>query len=259
MASPTQAPPGWSRTPFTAPPVVRVAGSNGRGPNGSGAAARMRQITTNNWARKRITDLGKSLELPEPVRRRSLELYERIVDLHTPKDLLPPGKRRQLSPRLNWSLVYTTVYLACRVEEHPKDLRDILGPNAKPGALREMYRLYRFYKRQLRLSIKLLDVKTFIQSWIDGFELSELAFEKATPGENERLKVRAVRIASRARGDRSLRDTSTKVIAAGALTTALAERERPGNLSRFYRAIAEFLHMSEETIRLIVARITAIM
>ncbi|MCI4361158.1 MAG: hypothetical protein L3J91_05595, partial [Thermoplasmata archaeon] len=172
------------------------------------------------------------------------------------KGNVPAGKRLQLSPRLNWSLVYTTIYLGCRFEEYPKDLREILGRNPHQGSLREIYGLYRFYKRELHLAIKLVDVKTFILSWFDGFEISEVLHERATAEENERIKRRAIALANRARGDSSFDRTSTKVIAAGALTTALAERGAHGSRYAFYQAIANFLHMSEETLRLIVARLS---
>ena len=49
------------------------------------------------------------------------------------------------------------------------------------------------------------------------------------------------------------------MIAAGALTTVLAERRTVGSLSAFYRAIATFLHMSEEMIRSVVARIAIVL
>ena len=237
----------------------RFAGANSANDAAKPGARPPRQHNTNAWARKRITDWSRTLALPERVRTRSLEFYERIVDLHTTRAHAPPGKKVQLSPRLNWSLVYTTIYLACRFEEYPKDLRDILGRTPPPGSMREMYRLYRFYKRELKLEIKLVDVRTFIQSWLDGFELSELVYEKAASGETAWLGKRAIAIADRARGAVSLRSTSTKIIAAGAFTTALAERNPPGNLARFYAAVAGFLHMSEETIRLAVARIAAIL
>ncbi len=218
-----------------------------------------RQQNSNAWARKRIAELSGTLGLPEHVRRRALDFYERIVDLHSRKGHAPPGKRVQLSPRLNWSLVSTTIYLGCRFEEYPKDLRAILGGNPPRGRLREMYRLYRFYKRELRLPINQVDVKTFILSWIDGFEVSEVLREKAANGELAWIRQRAITIATRARGDRSMEKASTKVIAAGALTTALAERNPPSSLSKFYRIIARFLHMSEETIQLIVARIAQVL
>ncbi len=227
--------------------------------SGPKPAGRPRQQNTNAWARKRIADLCRSLGLPENVRHRSLVLYEKIIDLHSAKGHVPAGKRLQLSPRLNWSLVYTTIYLGCRFEEYPKDLRDILGRNPHQGSMREIYRLYRFYKRELKLEINLVDVRTFILSWFDGFELSELLYEKATAGESEWVKNRAIAIANQARGDKSLRRTSTKMIAAGAFTTALAERNPPGNRYAFYKAIAGFLHMSEETIRFIVARIAELL
>jgi transcription initiation factor TFIIIB Brf1 subunit/transcription initiation factor TFIIB len=220
---------------------------------------RPRQLNTNNWARKRIADVCRGLNLPDAVKQRSLEFYERIVDLHSVKGRAPPGKRLQLSPRLNWSLVYTTVYLGCRSEEYPKDLRAILGGHAQAGSLREIYRLYRFYKRELRLAISVVDVKTLILSWIDGFEFSELLNESGGPGETTRVRNRAVQIAHRARAHASLKRTSTKLIAAGALTTALVERNPPGPLSRFYQAIASFLHMSEETIRLVASRVAGIL
>jgi len=223
--------------------------------HGPRAPPRPRHQNTNAWARKRIVDVSRTLGLPEHVRKRSLEVYERIVDLHSEKGHAPAGKRLQLSPRLNWSLVYTTLYLGCRLEEYPKDLRDILGANPHQGSLREMYGLYRFYKRELKLTIKLVDVKTFILSWLDGFELSDLMQERAAASENEWVKNRAIAIANKARGHTSLRKTSTKMIAAGAFTTALVEREPPGNLRAFYRAVADFLHMSEDTIRFIVTRI----
>lgn len=232
---------------------LRTATGSSRGP------PRPRQQNTNAWARKRIGDVCRSLQLPDRVRRRSLEFYERIVDLHSVKGHAPPGKRLQLSPRLNWSLVYTTIYLGCRFEEYPKDLRDILGRTPHQGSLREIYGLYRFYKRELKLAIKLVDVRTFILSWLDGFELSEILQEKATAGENEWITKRAIAIANKARGESALRSSSTKLIAAGAFTTALAERNPPENRSAFYRAVANFLHMSEETIRLIVARMAAVL
>jgi transcription initiation factor TFIIIB Brf1 subunit/transcription initiation factor TFIIB len=221
-------------------------------------APRAKQSTTNAWARKRIADLSRSLGLPEHVKARALGTYEKIVDLHTRKNGAPPGKRLQLSPRLNWSLVYTTIYLACRLEEYPKDLREILGRNPRPGSLREMYGLYRFYKRELGLEIRMIDVRTFIVSWFDGFEISDLVRETASLKDSERIKDRAISIANRARGEKTFQDTSTKIIAAGALTTALAETDPPGTRASFYRAMAAFLHMSEGTIRYIVARIAEI-
>ncbi len=225
-----------------------------------GANPHSRQVSTNAWARRRIADHGRALGLPEKVRGRALEFYDRIVAFHRTHGPGPPiSKRVNLSPRLNWSLVYTTLYLACRFEEHPKDLRDILGPNARPGSIREMYRLYRFYKRKLRLTINLVDVKTFILSWLDGYEFGELVLEKMASSETAWLKNRALVIADRAQKDRTLRDASTKMIAAGALTTAIAERHPPGRLSAFYKAIARFLHMSEESIRHIVAQISGIL
>ena len=214
-----------------------------------------RQVATNAWARKRIADRCRNEGLPDRVSRRSLDLYERIVDLHSAKAHAPAGKRLQLSPRLNWSLVYTTIYLGCRIEEFPRDLHAILGANARPGSVREVYRLYRFYKRELNLNIPLLDVKTFIQSWLDGFELSDLMHEELATWDARRVQDRAIAIADKARTTSACRGASTKLLAAGALTTALAERRPPGTLSAFYRAIATFLHMSEEMIRVIVGRI----
>lgn len=231
----------------------------GRAAGTTPTTPRARQIATNGWARKRIADLSRSQDIPNPVSRRALEIYERIVDLHTARGHAPPGKRLQLSPRLNWSLVYTTVYLGCRLEEFPKDLRAILGPNAKPGTIREIYRLYRYYKRELRLEVHLVDVTTFIRSWVDGFPLSELMEEEIAGHEARRVRERAIAIANRARRAASLERTSTKMIAAGALTTVLAERRPGGSLSAFYRAIATFLHMSEEMIRTVVARIAVVL
>lgn len=221
--------------------------------------ARPREHTTNNWARKRIADLCRSQGIPDRVKVRALSTYERIVDLHTAKGHAPPGKRLQLSPRLNSSLVYTTVYLACRIEQYPRDLPEILGHTPAPGALREMYRLFRFYKRELNLPAAQVDVRTFIASWLDGFDLAELMTERSVAEDAAWLKQRATSIARRVQRDASLRNTSTKVIAAGALTTALVERSPPGNLAQFYRAVGNFLHMSEETIRFVVARIADIL
>jgi transcription initiation factor TFIIIB Brf1 subunit/transcription initiation factor TFIIB len=220
---------------------------------------RARVQNTNAWARKRIADVARSLGLPDPVRDRSLQLYERIVDLHTERGHAPPGKRLQLSPRLNSSLVFTTIYLGCRCEEYPKELPDILGPNHRRGTLREVYGLYRFYKRELKLSINLVDVRTFILSWMDGYALSELLNEPAAAGDQAWLQKRAIEIANKARAATTLRKTSTKLIAAGALTTALAERDPPRNLRSFYRAVADLLRMSETTIRAMVERIAAIL
>jgi transcription initiation factor TFIIIB Brf1 subunit/transcription initiation factor TFIIB len=215
-----------------------------------------KQPNTNAWARKRIGEVSASLKLPERVRKRALGFYEQIVDLHTAKGSAPPGKRLQLSPRLNWSLVYTTIYLGCRIEEYPKDLREILGRSSRQGAFREIYGLYRFYKRELGISVKLVDVRTFILSWFDGFDMSELIRESGGAKQSEGVKNRALDIANLARGDKSLENTSTKIIAAGALTTALAENDPPGNRASFYRAVAAFLHMSEGTLRYIVTRIS---
>ena len=223
------------------------------------ASSRARVQNTNQWARKRIADVARSLGLPDPVRDRSLQLYERIVDLHTERGHAPPGKRLQLSPRLNSSLVFTTIYLGCRCEEYPKDLPDILGPNHRSGTLREVYGLYRFYKRELKLSINLVDVRTFILSWMDGYALSELLNEPTAAGDQVWLQKRAIEIANKARAAATLRKTSTKLIAAGALTTALAERDPPRNLRGFYRAVADLLRMSETTIRAMVERIAAIL
>jgi transcription initiation factor TFIIIB Brf1 subunit/transcription initiation factor TFIIB len=220
---------------------------------------RSRQQSTNAWARKRIADLSRTLGLPEPVRKRSLQMYERIVDFHSVRSRAPPGKRLQLSPRLNSSLVYTTLYLGCRLEEYPKDLRDILGGTPQQGSLREIFGLYRFYKRELKLTINLVDVRTFILSWLDGFELSDLVHEAATLREQAWIQRRAMEIADKAKGMASMRKTSTKLIAAGAFTTALAERDPPGNLHAFYKAVADLLHMSEWTIRSMAARIAAIL
>jgi transcription initiation factor TFIIIB Brf1 subunit/transcription initiation factor TFIIB len=226
---------------------------------GSRSAPRPRSQNTNGWARKRIADVARSLGLPDPVRDRALQLYERIVDLHSARGHAPPGKRLQLSPRLNSSLVYTTLYLGCRCEEYPKELPDLLGPNPRRGTLREVYGLYRFYKRELKLSINLIDVRTFIASWLDGFELSELLNEHPAVGEQAWLQKRALEIAQKARAAATLRNTSTKLIAAGALTTALAERAPPSNFRNFYRAVADLLHMSETTIRAMAVRIAAIL
>lgn len=218
-------------------------------------AHRPRQANTNVWARRQISDRCRTLRLPEEVRRHALKTYEAILALHSARGHAPPGRRLILSPRLNSSLVHTTIYLGCRLEEHPADLREIMGGNPRRGALREIYRLYRIYKRELKLEIRQVDVKTFIQSWIDGYDLGEVMNEKAAAEDNARLQHRAVAIANRAKGDAAFRGTSTKLLAAGALTTALAERERPGNLSAFLRAIAAILHMGEQAIRTIVARL----
>ncbi len=216
--------------------------------------ARARQPSTNAWARRRIAEQSRLLRLPDRVRSRALELYDRIVDFHGARVRPPPGRRVQLSPRLNWSLVPTTIYLACRLEEYPRDLRDILALGPQPGSLRETYRLYRFYKRALRLRINLVDVRTFIQSWIDGYEIGEILQEKLSEGEMPRIRERALALARRAGLDPSFRRTSTKMIAAGAFTTALAERERPGNLAKFYRALASLLHLGEAAIRTVAAQ-----
>ncbi len=242
--------------------LERGAPSDTHRPTGGdpSAGVRARQPSTNAWARRRIAELSRSLDLPERVRNRSLEFYDRIVEFHRTHGPGPPiSKRVNLSPRLNWSLVYTTIYLGCRFEEYPKDLRDILGPNARQGSIREMYRLYRFYKRKLRLLINRVDVKTFIESWLDGYEFGELVLEKMAASETAGLRKRAFAIAERASRQAALRGTSTKMIAAGALTTALAERAPPGPLSAFYRAIARFLHMSEESIRFVVAQLAGVL
>lgn len=236
--------------------MLEVHKASGKTPPPS---AKPKQPSTNAWARKRIGDLSKRLGLPESVKSRALGFYDQILALHSRKTGLPAGRTAQLSPRLNWSLVFTTIYLGCRYEEYPKDLRDILGRDPPRGLIREMYGLYRFYKRELKVPIKMVDVKTFILSWFDGFEISELVQEKAASFETERLKKRALAIASRARAERTLQGTTTKIIAAGALTTALAERNPQGSRNSFYKAIADFLHMSEETIRYIVARIAEIL
>ncbi len=218
---------------------------------------RPRQPSTNAWARRRIAEQSRLLRLPDRVRNRALEIYNRIVDLHGARLQAPPGRRVQLSPRLNSSLVPTTIYLACRLEEYPRDLREILAAGPQPGSLRESYRLYRFYKRALQLRINLVDVRTFIQSWIDGYEIGELLQEKLADGELPRLKERAVALARRAGADPAFRKTSTRMIAAGALTTALAERERPGNLAKFYRALATLLHLGEGAIRAVAGQFAA--
>ncbi len=145
------------------------------------------------------------------------------------------------------------------MEQYPRDLPEILGHTPAPGALREMYRLFRFYKRELKLPAAQVDVRTFIASWLDGFDLTELLKERSVGEDSAWLKERATSIARRVQGEASLRNTSTKVIAAGALTTALVERSPPGNLGNFYRAVANFLHMSEETIRFVVTRIAGIL
>ena len=257
------APPGGPNVALALPAageVLRVRQQFGpAGAKGPKSAAKPRQQNTNAWARKRIAELSASLVLPENVRKRSAALYERVVDFHTKTSGLPPGQRLQLSPRLNWSLVYTTVYLGCRVEEYPIDLRDILGGHPKEGIIQEIYRQYRLYKRELNLTVKLVDVRTFILSWLDGFELTGLLHDHATNRESEKVKNRAFAIAQKAQRDLGLASTSTKVIAAGALTTALAERDPPGNLRAFYRAVADVLHLSEETIRAIVKRIAMIL
>ncbi len=156
-------------------------------------------------------------------------------------------------------MVYTTVYLACRMEQYPRDLPEILGHTPAPGTLREMYRLYRFYKRELHLPAGQVDVRTFIASWLDGFDLVELMKERSVSEDSAWLKARATTIAHQVQGAASLRNTSTKVIAAGALTTALAERSPPSNLGQFYRAVANFLHLSEESLRFVVTRIAGIL
>ncbi|MGI0131915.1 MAG: hypothetical protein ACREDK_02280 [Thermoplasmata archaeon] len=267
MSSPRAAPSARHAAPVTAlatplPEEIRQLHELFAGAPTPGAASssppKPRQIATNAWARKRIASVCHHQGIPGTVSARALAFYEKIVDLHSVKGHAPAGKRLQLSPRLNWSLVYTTIYLGCRAEEFPRDLRTILGPNARHGSIREIYRLYRFYKRELGLEIHLVDVKTFIQSWLDGFELSDLMQEEFASHETRHVRDKAIAIADRARSDASLRRTSTKLIAAGALTTVLAERRPPGSLSAFYRAIASFLHMSEEMIRAIVARIAQI-
>lgn len=266
--------PGPSSPPIPRGPVVAATlivasaeeASRSRGPadtprpagRAPKARARAKQQTTNTWARKRIIELCGTLGIPVAVRTRASALYEEIVDLHTSTSGLPAGKRLELSPRLNWSLVYTAIYLSCRAEEYPLDLRDILGGNPTEGTLQEMYRLYRFYKRKLGLSIRLVDVKTFILSWLDGFQMSGLIQDQVGTKEGQWVMRRAIDIANLARGEASLSGTSTKTIAAGALTTALAERDPPTNRNSFYRAIADLLHISEGTIRFIVKRIAAI-
>ncbi|HYK93887.1 MAG TPA: hypothetical protein VEY07_07600, partial [Thermoplasmata archaeon] len=241
-------------------PLLRGRLTDGpAGGRGSKPPIRPRQINTNAWAKRRIAEQSAALGLPEPVKRQALELYDRIVAYHTARTPPPPGSGGQLSPRLNWSLVFTTIYLACRLEEYPKELREILGRNQRPGTIKEMYRLYRYYKRQLHLTINLVDVKTFIHSWIDGFEMSEVMVDAVASGDAAWLLKRAIAIGDRARSEAALRRTSTRLIAAGALTTALVERTPPSRLTAFYKAIARFLHMSEETIRFVVAQIASIL
>ena len=237
----------------------RLAAAAGSPPGPARPSAKPREHTTNNWARKRIAEVCRSQGIPDAVRVRALQTYERIVDLHSVMGHAPAGKRLQLSPRLNSSLVYTTVYLACRMEQYPRDLPEILGHTPAPGTLREMYRLYRFYKRELHLPAGQVDVRTFIASWLDGFDLVELMKERSVSEDSAWLKARATTIAHQVQGAASLRNTSTKVIAAGALTTALAERSPPSNLGQFYRAVANFLHLSEESLRFVVTRIAGIL
>jgi hypothetical protein len=256
---PAPAVPGDASTALALPLPPEIAGLRGvaadppsKRPADRASGPRPHHHTTNAWARKRIADLCRNRGIPERIRGAALDLYNRIVDLHSARGRGAPKVRLELSPRLNWALVYTTIYLACRAEEYPKDLRAIMGDNLRPGSMREVYRLYRFYKRRLSLGITLLDVKTLILSWMDGFELGELLEEAIGSREADRLSQRAIALANRARADATLRNASTKMIAAGALTTALAERSPPGRLSTFYHAVASFLHMSESNIRLIV-------
>ena len=219
------------------------------------AAARAKSFTSNAWARRRIGEMTKALGLPDRLRRRALMFYDRIVDFHSRKNPDEPVKRLELSPRLNWSLVFTTIYLACRYEEYPKDLRVILGPTQRQGTMREVYRLFRFYRRRLGLPIKSIDVRTFIHSWFDGYELSEILYERANVHDAALLRKRAVAIAEDARKQPSMKGMSSKMIAAGAFTTAIAETAPPSRLSAFYKAIAAFLHMNEGALRAVVYQI----
>lgn len=244
------------RAPFAS--AQAPGARSGRGAPGPRGPQRPRQLNSNNWVRTRVPELCRALGVPDPVRDRALLFYEQIVDLHTSRSAVPAGKRVELSPRLNWSLGFTTIYLACRFEEYPLDLPMILGRNPPEGTVREMYRLYRFYKRELGLAIKLVDVRTFIHSWLDGVEVKELVREEILSGEPGPLRSRAIAIANRIRTEPSLRSSSTRIVAAGALTTALAERRAPPDTNSFYRFMARLLHISEEAMRVVMNRIAVL-